>query len=214
MYIPLTEMQRAHVVYKEVESFLMDPRHQGVVVTIDRVGSRGPAEDIIQEYDRAFGETFATTITYNCAEAALLNGIKALRGEDIAIDVATEMKLNAEEMVIDKLSGMCTFLKGLSFQQHGCQLRTDKDFESWLEAGMCMFDWLEFRKTGVYMVRLYEDGKVNHAVCVDARPENRIIWDCEEAYPVKLTSWNLKKCAGSGSNAIVKEVRELVRIEK
>jgi len=213
IYAPLTDSQRAHVIFCEVESFLMDPEHQGIVVVIDQIRARSAAINLISQYNLALGPTFATKISYNCAESALLNGIACLRGEDIALTVAWNMQLLAEEMVINKLSGMSTFLKGLDFHEHRCELRVDKDFESWLEAGMCMHDWLEFRKTGVYMVRLYEDGKVNHAVCVDARPGKRVIWDCEEAFPVKLTSSNLKKCAGAGSNALVKEVRELVHVE-
>ncbi len=70
------------------------------------------------------------------------------------------------------------------------------------------FEAIASRQSGVYIVRLRQDDRVDHAVVVDA---NRgVIIDSEESTAIVLTADNLAKCGGASATKLrVKEVREV-----
>ncbi len=68
-------------------------------------------------------------------------------------------------------------------------LKTDerRNEESW-------YGFLDHAKKGVFLIRLYETGVVDHVVVLDCG--RRLIFDSAEVWPLKLSMDALEACAG------------------
>ncbi|CDF38263.1 unnamed protein product [Chondrus crispus] len=53
-------------------------------------------------------------------------------------------------------------------------------------------------EAGVYVLRLNDIHRFQHAICLDARSEPALIYDCAERYAMQLTSSSLRLCCPAG----------------
>lgn len=58
--------------------------------------------------------------------------------------------------------------------------------------------WVVENTTDVMLVNLIGSGGINHVVFVDARPEQRVIYDSMERHPIALNEESLHCCIGDG----------------
>lgn len=196
-------VERQEEIVQTVKEYLEKPMNAGKVVKITANGARDFNQDIARHHIREKGETFATAGSFNCAEAAFINGVNCLQGKEVANNVAISFYKTNREVMHDKLRGFAFYVQ--QFQGiHKSELRRVA-----LPGKIDCFEWISSFQSGVFMIRFENEDGCNHTVCVDSRPDERAIWDHEELFAVSLSAATLRLCGGGGK-LYVGEVRELV----
>ena len=95
-----------------------------------------------------------------------------------------------------------------------CRIVRDQELQQAIQnSDRCFaFNKIAARREGVFLVRLREDARVDHAVVVDAG--RRVIIDSEETFALALSADILKRCGGDeAKNLRVFELREVTAIQ-
>lgn len=201
-------LSRSSVVSGHVKGFI--EKYRGVAVIISGIGARAdvPWSKGIISYSQI--RPFITSETHDCVSASLVNAVHALCGAKAAkcvLDV-----VDAETVLFQTLRSTGPILHRAKESVIGCRILRDEDLQRAIQRAdrALAFEALETRTSDVYLVRLRQDGYVDHAVVVDA--VRRLVIDSCEEFCLPLSADVLRKCGGTKSNTVrVCEVRRIVR---
>ena len=183
-------------------------QHPGLAVRVSGIGARGGVNWAVSSLREVPGQPRCTAAKYGCVKAAVINAVYAFRGTSAA---------NVVEEVIGDDTGVYYNFRPLGrvFQRAretiiGCRVAREENIQMAIQSAdrWAAFRALAGRTTGVFIVRLQEVRRVDHAVVVDAGA--RVIIDSEEATAIELSAKNLSRCGGDEACQLrVIEVRQV-----
>lgn len=186
----------------QVGEWMLD--NPGVPLVIARPGSRAGESRLIPFRDVEGGR-----VRYRqagrCLRNALLNALGAFDGSEAARNMSSKMKDEASEEVGLKSVGVLMSVRGGMYTSE--KLKPVEHAEYIADP----FGFLVRQRSGVFVVRLSEHGRVDHVVAVDCG--RRRILDSEEEYPLVFTEESLRLCGGPSATGKlrVREVRKMGR---
>jgi len=169
----------------------------------DVLRSRPSSRSIRRHFDKSV-VTFAQSRERECAKCAIMNAGKALCPTQGTFFMDTAKRtLPFRVRCLADLAKWTECHIGVLGVRY-CTPKKPKDREE------VTARWVVRNTSDVLLVNLIGSVGVNHVVCVDARPDQRLIYDSMEPHPIALSEESLRCCIGDGRTLQHVYVRSVV----